>query len=435
MPTFEYQAQNTDGITVSGVVFGISLDQALKDLSAQGLEIKNIGIAVNPNDPLADDGMDRTQRFAGKAKTTPPPSPGNPNAANLNAGPETGERSYIETSVVGPLVGKVSLNQHMFFFRQLSTMLDAGVPYVQSLDTLATQARDPRMKAIITEFRGHVEAGRPMSAGMQRYPEVFSPVMVSVLRAGEEGGFLAPALKTLADYTEREIALKNLYKRVTLYPKLEIGASIVIIIVANYFIESLNGTMRLWSPLTTPATWVVLAPLLAFWFLFSRIGLANPRVKYNWDAVIANFPVVGPITRELAMARFGRALGALHRGGVPINRSIQLASDACGNEWLRSMMQPASKKLETGAGITSTLSATGAFSPIVLNMVDTGEQTGNVDKMVDKMADFYEDESEAKSIQLAKVVGVVVTLLVCIYIAVVVINFYTGYVQSLHVGG
>jgi len=170
-------------------------------------------------------------------------------------------------------------------------------------------------------------------------------------------------------------------------------------------------------------------------FLFSRVGLANPRVKYNYDAVISNIPYLGGIMRQLAMARFGRAFGALHRGGVPMQRTVQLASDACGNEWLRSLMQPASKNIEAGGGIAETFQSTGAFSPIVLNMVATGETTGKLDQMVDKMADYYEDEAETKSTQLAKIVGVIVTLLVCIYIAIIVINFWTGYSAGLKPDG
>jgi len=432
MPTFEYQAQNSEGKEVKGLVVGSSLDQALQDLTAKGLQIQKIGVATNPNDPLsgADFGaVHRSREATAEARGNDSPIAGS--RVEQPKGPDIEQRSYVATSVVGPLVGKVNLSQLLFFFRQLATMLEAGVPFVQSLDTLAGQARDPRMKSIITELKGHVEVGRPMSVGMQRYPEVFSPVMLSILRAGEEGGFLDGALSQIADYLERDIALRNLYKRVTFYPKLELGASIVIILVANYFIASLKGTLRLWSPLTEPATWVVLAPLLIALFLFSRVGLANARVKYNYDAVISNIPYLGNIMQQLAMARFGRALGALHRGGLPINRSIQLATDACGNEWLRTKMQPASQQLESGAGVAETLTSTGAFSPMVMNMVSTGEHTGNLDKMVDKMADYYEDESETKSTQLAKIVGVCVTLAVCIYIAVVLINFYTNYAQGL----
>ncbi len=429
MPTFEYQALSADGKNVTGVVFGASLDHAVQDLSGKGLKVSHIGLASGLGDPLAGMAPAQAKKQSGNETSSTEPSAVPPGSAV--GGPPIEQRSYMATSVVGPLVGKVPLTVLQFFFRQLATMLDAGVPFVQSLETLGGQTRDAKFKEIVVELKGHVEAGRPMSAGMQRYPEVFPPVILSLVRAGEEGGFLDKALAQVADYIEREVALRNLYKRVTFYPKLELGASVVIIIAANYILASLHGSFRLWSPLTTPATWIVLTPILVAWFLFSRVGLANSRVKYNYDAVISNTPYLGGIMRQLAMAKFGRAVGALHRGGVPMTRTVQLASDACGNEWLRSLMSPAAKELESGAGITDTLQATGAFSPIVMNMVATGEHTGNLDKMVDKMADFYEDEAETKAIQLAKIVGLCITLLVCIYIGLIIINFWTGYGQSV----
>ena len=435
MPTFEYQAENSDGKTVTGVVVGSSMDQALRELSTTGLMVLKIGSAVNPNDPLS---MSQTSS-ATHPSTTPAPGQGQSRAVSTvpdqPVGPDTAERSYIATSVIGPLVGKVALTNLLFFFRQLATMLEAGVPIVQAIDTLVGQTRDPHFKMIVQEIRDHVAVGRSMSVGMQRYPEVFSPVMMSLIRAGEEGGFLDSALSSIANYVERDIALRNLYKRVTFYPKLELGASIVIILAANYILASIGGSFRLWSPLTTPATWVVLTPIIIFLFLFSRVGLANSRVKYNYDAILSNIPVLGGIMRQMAMARFGRAFGALHRGGVPMARTVQLASDACGNEWLRSLMQPAAKNLDTGAGITETLTSTGAFSPIVLNMMATGEHTGKLDAMVDKMADYYEDEAETKSIQLARIVGFCVSMLVALYIAIIVINFWTGYSAGLKPDG
>ena len=427
MPTYEYQAENIDGKTVTGVVVGTSLDQAVRELSVKGLMVLKIGTASNPNDPLSGSQPAAITRPSTVAQQVQSPNQQSSPLVAPPVGPETKERSYIATSVVGPLVGKVALTNLLFFFRQLATMLEAGVPIVQAIDTLVGQTRDPHFKTIVQEIRDHVAVGRSMSAGMQRYPEVFSPIMMSLIRAGEEGGFLDSALSSIANFLEKDIALRNLYKRLTFYPKLQLGASIVIILAANYIIASIGGNFRLWSPLTTPATWIILTPICVFLFLFSRVGLANSRVKYNYDAVLSNIPGLGTIMRQMAMARFGRAFGALHRGGVPMARTVQLASDACGNEWLRSLMQPAARNLDTGAGITETLTTTGAFSPIVLNMIATGETTGKLDTMVDKMADFYEDEAETKSTQLAKIVGVCVSLLVAIYIAIIVINFWTGY--------
>lgn len=420
MPTFEYRAQNGAGEAVSGVVFGTTLDHVARDLAARGLQVTHLGIAPNPNDPLG-------------VPYSPPQGPATEQPAQegpkppLPAPPPTQQRSYMETSVWGPLVGQVPLDKLYFFFKQLSTMLNSGVPIVQCLDTLGKTAGNAKLSSIVQEIRGHAAAGRPMSAGMQRYPEVFSPLIVSVTRAGEEGGFTAPALMQIADYLEKEIALRNLYKRLTLWPKIELFASIAIILVANAIITGIKpNAQQLSSPLTTLTTWYVLGPIIAAGFFFLKIGLANPAIKYNWDTFVTNIPGLGTMLKELSASKFGRCFAALHRAGVPLEKGLILSADACGNEYLRAKIYSARGKMHEGEAIAETLESTKAFSPIVIDMIRTGEDSGNLDAMVDKMAEFYEGEATTKSTQVATVVGVVVFLCVAVYIGYVIISVGTG---------
>ena len=411
MPTFEYQATKADGSPESGLVFGASIDAVAGDLRAKGLSVTRLGVASSAGDPLggvAPIRADGTERVA-------QPLP-------------TEERSYFQTSVAGPLVGKVPLNDLAFFFRQGGTMLQAGVPFVQSLNTLAGQSRNPKLATILHEATGYVENGKPLSECFQRYPEAFGAVILSLLRAGEEGGFLDSAMTSIADYLDQEIELRRLYKRVTFYPKLQVVASIVIILGANAILASIKpGSKGLSSPLTTPATWIVLTPILVAVFLFLRVGLANPRIRYNWDAFVSRVPYLGNTMRQIAMARFGRAFAALYRAGVPMVRSLQLSADACGNEYLRAMMQPSLQRVREGESITVALRETGAFSPIVMDMVATGESTGNLDAMLQKVGDFYIAEAEVRQVQLGYAVGVLLGLLVAIYIGYIVVTFYTGF--------
>jgi type IV pilus assembly protein PilC/MSHA biogenesis protein MshG len=453
MPTFEYQAQAADGRLVNGMVFGASMDQALQELSAKGMQITKINVAVNPNDPLAaPTGVAPGVAQAGVApvgvqerpRQAPPETaatvPGTSSEYQYatatsqplgDYGPPLGQRSYIETSIWGPLVGKVPLTALLFFFRQAATMFEAGVPIVQALETLSGQTSNVKFKGIIRELAGHVKAGRPISAGLQRYPEVFSPVIVSLVRAGEEGGFLDEAMGIVATYLEREIQLRNLYKRVTFYPKLQVIVSMIIIVGANLVIDHFGGKEKLSSPLTTPATWIWLGPLIVGLFLFFRIGLANPAIKHVWDTMVSNIPYIGNTVRQLTMAKFGRAFGALYKGGVPMHKSLKLAADACGNEYLRARMYGAYQGLEGGNGITETFRSTHAFSPIVLDMVSTGEQTGNLDQMLNKVAEYYEDEAETRSQKTGQITGVVLGLLVAVYIGYIVITFYMNHYGSV----
>jgi type II secretory pathway component PulF len=419
MPVFEYRATNEDGKQVTGTVLSANLALAADDLAKRGLQVLQLQSAMAPGDPLAQESY-----------TPPPVQPRFEQAASVESGtfqaPPTDPRSKVVTEVVGPLVNRVSLSHLMFFFRQLATMLNAGVGMVQALDTLSTQTVDPRLKAVIRELRDHVNAGRPISVVLQRYPEMFSPMILSLVRVGETGGMLERSCRHIAQYLEREIELRNLIRRVTFYPKLVIAASIIIVLATNAIIASLGKQGGLSSPLTSIGTWLWLGPLLVLIFLFVRVGLHNPRIQHTWQEIMLAIPGLGNTLRQLAMAKFGRAFGALYAGGVPPTEGVKLAADACGNEFMRSRIYPAAQEIQEGGGMADAFRRTGVFSPIVLDMVSTGERTGNVDDMLSKMAEFYEDEAHTRSYQFGMAFGVVCLLAVACYVGYMVVIFYMG---------
>jgi type II secretory pathway component PulF len=200
---------------------------------------------------------------------------------------------------------------------------------------------------------------------------------------------------------------------------------IIIAAVNTILAEIAPGQPGLKSPLSL-FTWIGLAAAgLAIW-LFLRVGLANPSVRKGFDSFVLRIPVLGVTMHQLAMAKFGRAFGAMYKAGVPLNRALPLAADSCGNEDLRQRMLPYLRGVEGGAGIHETLARTGAFSPIVLDMIGTGEKTGNMEQMVTKVSEYYEMEAESRQNALAMITGVVIFLLVAIYVAVMVITFYVG---------
>lgn len=426
MPVFEYRARNADGENVKGTLLSATLADAADDLAKRGYVVEHVALAEGFDDPIPRDFH---------ASTTDRSETSQQNeTSHAEVDPTTQQRSYMQTHVVGQLVGRVSLQQLMFFFRQLGTMLNAGVSIIQSLDTLSNQTRDPKLASIVRELSHHAREGRPLSAGMQRYPEVFTPLMLSLMRAGEEGGMLEGSVNLIADYIDREIEIRNLLRRVTIYPKLVIGASIFIVLATNMVIASLGKEGGLKSPLTEVSTWVVLGPLLIGIFLFVRLGLPNPRIKQNYDQVLLALPGFGTTVRQLCMAKFGRAFGALYAGGVSIPKATQLAADACGNEHLRSQIYTAVRGLEEGQSVADSFRRTGAFSQIVLDMTHTGETTGNLDSMLMKMSEYYEEEGKTRSIQFGYALGVAALVAVGIYVAYVVISFYTGYFGGIMEG-
>lgn len=415
MSTFQYRATDQTGRLVDGVIEGTTMMEAMEALNLRGLRVEHLGVAET-------------------------------RAPNFQPGKDiTSQRNVVMSSVVGPLVGKVALSHLQFFFRQLGTMLGAGVPPIQSLETLSQQALDFRLKKVIKELSQHVREGRPITAGMQRYPEVFSPLMVSMVRAGEEGGMIDKTLTLLANYIEQEIKLRNLVRRLTLYPKIVVAASIVIVIAANAIIKMMapaNNAPGLTSPLTEPATWAVLTPMIIALFIFFRVGLVNTMIKGGWDMMLLYIPYLGKTVHMLAMAKFGRAFAAMYKGGVPIQKAVMLAADACGSEHLRGKMYNSVAMLEQGYGISESFASTGAFSGIVLDMTRTGETTGNLDEMLDRLSEFYEDDAATRATTLAYIVGTVALLMVAAYVGYMVITFYMGLfsghqeiIQELERGG
>lgn len=413
MPVFEYKAVNQSGEAVVGTLHSASVAAAAEALSQQGLSVEHVGVARAPGDPI------------------PRENPAPAYAPRYVAG----ERTSLQFNVVAPLVGRASLSQLQFFFRQLAQMLHAGVNPVQALDTLASQTGSGNLRQTIREMRDAANAGLPMSGVMQRYPEVYSSLMTNLVIAGEQAGILEEILKQIAEYIGHEIELRNLLRRVTFYPKLVTGFSIVLVLAVNAYIASMGKTGGLWSPLTDPSTWIVLGPLLIVLFLFIRVGLHQAPVKASWDRFLLGLPGLGKTLSQLAMAKFGRAFGTLYRAGIEPARAIALAADGAGNLHIRERILPAANWIKDGRGITESLRATGVFSPIVLDMTQTGETTGNLDEMLESMARYYEDEARVKTHQFGHVFGTVVYVGVAIYVFLMLLRFYSGYFGGMASGG
>ncbi|MFW5697963.1 MAG: type II secretion system F family protein, partial [Fimbriimonadaceae bacterium] len=404
MPIFQYQAVDATGKAVRGLQQGTSLDQAASALASRGLQVQEIGVA--------SDGFDKPEGGAPASSARVEET----SKEEVSGAPPVTPRNRFVTDIAGPVVGKVPLTNLHFFFRQLHAMLNAGVNPAQALETLARQTSSTKLKKVLNEAKEHVIAGRPISAAFQRYPEVFSPLVMSMLRAGEEGGFTDTACRDIADYLQRDLEQRNLIRRETAYPKLVILMAILIIGGANLIIGAVApGGQQIYSPLTTLSTWFVLGPVLLGLFLYFRVGLHNQTVRQFHDTFVLAIPFIGSMAKGWAMARFGRAFGALYRSGVPLQKGLRLAADASGNEAIRSRIYPASVKLEQGAGIAETMAETRAFDPVVLDMASTGETTGNLDQMLTKVSEYYEDEGSVKAKQLGHIVGVLALLAVAAY--------------------
>lgn len=427
MPAFEFRAKDGTGAIQTGMMHGASLDVVARQLSEKGWTVESLGLAKSTYDPAADFGSSGGEVGRSAAAVSVPPV--GVEVARVQTAPPTEARSKLETDVVGPLVGMVPLTQLHLFFRQLHSMLHAGINPAQALDTLANQRIVPKFRTVLLEAKEHVLVGRPMSVGFQRYPEVFSPLVMSMVRVGEEGGFLSEQCQLIANYLQQDIELRNLIRRETAYPKIILAAAAFIIFGANAYIASVNP-----QALGLPTPWVAYVVLLGVvvvgWFAV-RLGKRQPAIMRIWDTVMHALPWVGNTIHGFAMAKFGRAFGALHSAGVPLAKSAMLAADASGNEWVKDRIYPQAHLLDSGEKMADVLQSTGAFSPMIMDMLRSGEMTGNIEDMLVKVSELYEDEGTTKARQMALVLGVFVFLVVAIFILVfIIMPFYMGYATA-----
>ena len=427
MPVFEYRAKDPQGVDVKGTLQSATMTAAAEALAGRGLQVDSLSAATTAYDPVATYQSEAPK--IERTRTTAARGPGE--TFEQRQARLMGQRSKVSTDVIGPVVGKVPLPDLMIFFRQAATLLNAGVGIVASLDSLAKQTRGAKLQQIIVEMREHATDGRPLSFGMQRYPEVFSPLIISLLRAGEEGGFLEGSLRQIADYLEREIEIRNHLRRVTIYPKILVVAALFIMGGANMILGMIGAKGVFDSSLLSIGTWLTLIPSLVAAFIFIRIGLQNPRFRYLYDELLLKIPAIGPTVKKLCLAKFGHAFGALYKGGVPLPKIVPLAADACGNEFLRSRLYSAQRALESGQGVTEAFVQTGVFPNIVIQMTSTGEATGNLDQMLTKVADYFDDEGRTKSVQLGYILGVLVLLMVCAWVGVQIVGGYMNLSQPV----
>lgn len=415
MPVYRYSAVSADGKTERGMLNESSMEAVWRRLSEKGLTVQEV------TEEESQQTTNQAPHQAPYGATTHDPG----FSSQPQSGPQ--QRSTFVTDVVGPVVGQVPLDALHMYFRQLSTMLEAGLSQNQALATLSGQTSSGKLAKISREAQVHVTEGKTLSTALEHYPEVFSPLMLSMVRMGEQNGMLGQQCNQLANYIHQDIELRRIIRKETFQPKLVIGASIVIIGAAQLFISSLGKESNLDAPLNRLGTWFVLIPILVAIFLFVRIGLKRPEIKEKWDNFLLAIPYVSGMVRGFAMAKFGRAMGALYRAGVPLADSIRHSADVMGNIAMQKRLHNVAARVQEGDSIHEVFTQAGVFDRVVLDMTKTGEMTGNLDQMLQHVAEYHESEGAVKAKQSAMFLGVIAFLAVAVYVLFILLRFYTGY--------
>ncbi len=327
-------------------------------------------------------------------------------------------------------VSRASAMQMSLYFRQAHALLHAGSSISHALAVASRHDASPALRRASEDMSRLTASGTPWSEGMRFYPGLFSDLAIGMVAAGESSGRVDEACQRLASYAERDYHLQQTVKRETWYPKLLLACSIFIPSVVPLV---LAGPGAWWSSVQMPL-FTVLAVALAWkgisW-LSPMMGQAR-AVARTVDRIKMSLPVAGKVSRGFASAKFCRALGATMGAGVPINRAMSLAAGACDNMVLADAAERARLQVLEGDTLTGALSATRQFPPVAMQMLATGEASGQTEEQLEKVAEFLEGDAETAVKQAVKLLGVLVLLIVAWQIGSQVISFYAGsYTQGL----
>ena len=301
----------------------------------------------------------------------------------------------------------VSSKQLTQFTRQFATLLDAGLPIVRSLDILHNQQKAGLLKITLADVKSEVEGGSSLSEAIGKHPRVFDRLYVNMVKAGEAGGVLDQILSKLADYMEKSIRLKQKIIGALVYPIAVITiagailALIMIFIIPKFeqmFKEMEIGTL----PWITELLLGIARTMTDFWYLLvafpilTWIGIVaigkTPKGRYTLDLIKLKFPIFGTIISKSSVSRFCRTLGTLIQSGVPILNALSIIKGATGNAVVQQAVESVHNSIREGDTIAEPLKHSGVFDDLVVNMIQVGEETGELDKMLMKVADTYENE-------------------------------------------
>ncbi|MBU0477325.1 type II secretion system F family protein [bacterium] len=333
---------------------------------------------------------------------------------------------------------KVKSYDLILFSRQLATMVNAGLPLVQGLDTLADQIENPSLKTLIRKLEDDVEGGESFSQALLKHQKVFSEFYVSMVRAGEESGTLDEILNRLATYLENSAKLARKVKSALVYPAVVTGMSILIVMVLilkvvptfkNIF-DAFGGTLPLPTRVLIGTSeilkdyFLIVAGILAVAFFLLRKYVRTEKGRLQFDGLKLRIIIFGALMKKVALAKFARTLCTLIKSSVPILKALEIVGATSGNKVLEKTLSSVGIGVKEGKSIAEPLSKSKFFPAMVVRMISVGEATGALEDMLTKIADFYESEVDAAVDGLTSVIEPVLICFLGIIIGGIVIAMF-----------
>lgn len=371
MAVYEYKALNSKGKKISGIIDADSLSSArtkLKQMQIFPTQMDKIAAQSTEKEP------DR-KRFSFQLR----------------------------------LFSKVNSAELSMITRQMSTLLSAGFPLVKAVGTLVSQARSKAMQKVLSRIKDAIEEGSSFAEALSLYPNVFSPIFINMVHAGESSGTLEIVLERLADFNENREESRKKIQASLAYPILMsiVGVGVLIVLltyvvpgIVNIFTD-MNQTLPLPTTILISTshffqTWwwaVILTPLL-FLFLLYLIRKTQ-KGEYVTDRILISLPITGPLLKKIIAARFARTLGSLLDNGVPMMTALNISKSIAGNKVVNNLISKVCETVEQGGEIGRVLEKSNAFPSLAAQMIMIGETSGELEKMLEKAADLYEKDIKA----------------------------------------
>jgi type IV pilus assembly protein PilC len=332
----------------------------------------------------------------------------------------------------------IKTREVVIFTRQFATMINSGLPLVQSLTILAEQTENKRFQKIIGEVLQDIQSGQTLADSMRRHPKVFTELYVNMVAAGEAGGILDVILNRLAVFLEKNDALVRKIKGAMVYPAVMLIVVVLCTTILLWKVVPVFAGMFTGAGLQLPAPTRVVLALSAFlqhymWMLVLAVIAAVVAVRQYYktdggklmiDRMMLRLPVLGNLLRKSAVSRFTRTLGTLVSSGVSILDGLQITARTAGNRVVHDAVMKSRASISAGATISEPLKESGVFPPMVVQMINVGEQTGGLDEMLTKIADFYDDEVDAAVTALTSILEPIMIVVMGVVIGGIVVAMY-----------
>jgi type IV pilus assembly protein PilC len=333
---------------------------------------------------------------------------------------------------------KVKLKELAVYSRQLSVLIDAELPLIQSLTILSEQTKNKYFKRVINTVREDVEAGSTLNQAKRKFPKAFDDLYCNLISSGEQSGSLDIMLRRLAEYIEKVVRLKSKVKQAMIYPIAIVVFAVLVAIFLLWKVIPVFASIFIELGAQLPALTAFIVALSRFvssYIHFIFIGLIALIVGFRYfrktkqgrwmtDRWILKIPLFGELLRKVAISRITRTLSTLVSGGVPMLESLKITSSTANNVLLEAAMMDARQKVAEGQSLTEALKQTGHFPFMLTQMVSVGEATGTLDEMLTKLADFYDEEVDAAVSSILSVMEPILLIAVGGMVGSLVISMY-----------